>query len=93
MHFFGSLAKTAFGCEYLDRSGFIPLLSKQFNNLISSKTLCEEDVFHLKALIWVFSHIGSSEEGYKFLSTVHGDNIIKDIIKLTTTCDIFSLRG
>ncbi|ORY30470.1 ARM repeat-containing protein [Rhizoclosmatium globosum] len=87
IHFYGELAKTPAGRDLLEESGHFDM----FVNVIRENNYSNYDMLMcLKACLWAVGHIGSSSIGMEFLRK---SNIVADIVKLSSTAGILSLRG
>ena len=82
-HFYGELAKTKQGADFLRRSKHL----EHFKKDIMSK---ETNLMAKRAALWACGHIGSSENGIKLILE---QELVQPLIKLAETAEFLSLRG
>lgn len=89
-HFFGELAKTKEGCEYIqeynDLDKFVSVVKKAKMDENTSSI----DHVDLRACLWAIGMIGSSKTGLELLNTT---TIVNDICYITKKSPTLSIRG
>lgn len=92
LHFFGSLAQTKSGSEFIENIDDVEIMCK----LMASPPdiLQSVNLIKMKAAVWTLAHIGSSDYGFellkKFSSSKH---VLELVVDMIYSCSIFSLRG
>lgn len=82
-HFYGELAKTKQGADFLRQSKHI----EYFKRDINSK---ETHMQVRRAALWAIGHIGSSENGIKLILE---QELVQPLIKVAENSEYLSLRG
>ena len=91
-HFYGELAETKEGCDYIinnnDLDTFVSIIKKY--NINNNNN---EDNLELRSSLWALGMIGSSNNGLNLLNNYNKLNIIQTICQMTRNSPTLSIRG
>ncbi|KAJ1943604.1 hypothetical protein FBU59_002861 [Linderina macrospora] len=88
-HFFGELARTKGGREFLNSHGLPGLLFETLSNIPLNSHLAD-DVVALKATLWAIGSVGASQEGFLMLEK---NDVIGRLAQIAAQATSLAIKG